>query len=498
MKRITLLTVIFALLNFTTALAQTKGVQFVNPPGAGVLQEVTTIEKMSVLSNLQIPKAVFVGLMSEAEVDWHTPNTRFVVDLYEIIYKINQVTKTKIKTSGYDQNIDLVVAGSSAQKDDLMSKISTKLNKADALKHFKFVNTDGVIPESITYGLMMDRWMQDWGEFVGYGRTAAGEMVYGIYYVNRNRGLKEVVQEIAKILNVPVIYSASETESGGNYGGNIEITPDSVLFHGDSMDEEQVNQFGLYGQEKKVELWTSWLGVGHVDEMLSVIPSNHRSQYPANYTGPRLNYSMITADPMLGLETIYSYNGPQTTISYASEPYSDEETTYEIAKIKQVITYFAEENGTFESCQQDPRFEFKYCDLVDFNMLVSNQVIEPNIVALTNATPTTNDDFIRVPQLYRPTYQYNPYTGKYQYTGGVSFLPGTSNMVVLRDHVIVPDPTFDVFKTEITRLLNQKLGGTSLNNKVHYILEKEEYHDLWGEVHCGTNVMREINLSFQL
>ncbi|MCK5884438.1 MAG: hypothetical protein KAG61_12175, partial [Bacteriovoracaceae bacterium] len=39
--------------------------------------------------------------------------------------------------------------------------------------------------------------------------------------------------------------------------------------------------------------------------------------------------------------------------------------------------------------------------------------------------------------------------------------------------------------------LGKAVGG---NEKVHFIMEKAEYHDLMGEVHCGTNVFREINL----
>ncbi len=64
-------------------------------------------------------------------------------------------------------------------------------------------------------------------------------------------------------------------------------------------------------------------------------------------------------------------------------------------------------------------------------------------------------------------------------------------MLIMRDHLIVPEVTFDIFQSIIHDVLGKAVGS---KDRVHFIKEKAEYHDLYGEVHCGTNVMRELDL----
>ena len=67
--------------------------------------------------------------------------------------------------------------------------------------------------------------------------------------------------------------------------------------------------------------------------------------------------------------------------------------------------------------------------------------------------------------------------------GCQAWIPGAANMLVLRDHLIIPDPFFTPYKNSI----NQQV--TKLKQKVHYI-DDMYYHRLVGEIHCGTNVFR--------
>jgi hypothetical protein len=64
-----------------------------------------------------------------------------------------------------------------------------------------------------------------------------------------------------------------------------------------------------------------------------------------------------------------------------------------------------------------------------------------------------------------------------------AWIPGTANMLVLRNHLIIPDPFFTPYKKSI------KEQAEMLGQKVHFI-DDMYYHQMMGEIHCGTNVFR--------
>lgn len=475
----------------STSFAVEKGIDFVYAEGEGKLNHVNRIEKLNVLSNLHVPKAIFMGLINGQGSYYDALNDKFAVDLYNIIYKINKKQKLEDSIYGMNQSIDFVVTGTARKIKELKKDIKRAIGASDSLKYLETITLPSNKP-------LYDRWFQDWGEFVGYGKDSNGDLVHGIYYVNRGRGLKAIVQEISKMLAVPFITSESYTQSGGDYGGNLEVTPDGIIFYGDTMTESQVNQLSKYGNRgKMVELKTNWLSVGHVDEMFSVIPSLNINTYPSSYKGPKANYGFVAADPIYGLNVIYKYKAKyKESISYSSDHLTDSTSRYYIKSIQKAISkYIGRVNGNFtaedldsrsyNSCISDSSIERKYCDLIEYNIKV-NRVIKNNLKKFIEKTPTENDNILNVPQIYRQV------RNKYgQVTGGVSFLPGTANMVIIRDNVIVPNPTFEPYRKIVEEMLNAELGGTESNSKVHFIMEKREYHDLMGEVHCGTNVMRE-------
>lgn len=511
---------LFRNLLLTTALltgqayAVQKGLNFKYKQGEGTLQTVNKVEKLSVISNLNVPKGIVMSLMDvdPEYAEYSALNADFGTDLYQIIYNINKSSNLKNTTSGVDQDIDFVVAGSAKRIEVLQKKIEDRLGTSDALEYFNFVVTDNLVEG----GLNLDRWMQDWGEFLGYGRNADGEMVSGVYYVNRGRGLERIVQEIAMMLDLPFIRSESNTGSGGNYGGNIEMTPDGTLYFGNTMDWKQENQLvGKNGRSNAAKLDTSWLAVGHVDEHMSVIPAKAQLEYPADYTGPRANYGLVVADPIWGLKTIYEYTGSQKYITYLAEYLpeynkmieipTNHESYFGITELKKAIKWYITDESNFalkdttkkkftsgfelnrsvsKKCTKETKLNARYCDLIAYNIYVS-RIIAQNQDIMVSSTATTNDNIIKVPQIYREDY----YQGKP--AGGISFLPGTANMLVMRDHLIVPEVTFDGFQNIIHDVLGKAIGS---NDRVHFIKEKAEYHDLYGEVHCGTNVMRELDL----
>ena len=294
-------TPVFAL-DGNEAIKPEKGIEFTHPQGEGNLIVVENIRQMRILSNLNIPKALFTVLINRtneaSSIYSSNPNMKYTLDLYKIIYRINEESGLEVSTEGSDQNIDFIVTGLEKDLEELKSMIVSDFESDDSLKYLK----------SIVSNPRGDRWFQDWGEFVGYGTNDNGDMKYGIYYVKRNRKLWPIVQEVARMTAMPFITTSSEESgrNGGNYGGNIETTPDGIVFVGNTMDPIQVKQLEEYGN-KMLMLDTSWLQVGHVDEMFSIIPSNSKCNYSSKYRGPRVNYSIVTADPIKALNMALNY-----------------------------------------------------------------------------------------------------------------------------------------------------------------------------------------------
>ena len=470
-------------------MAKEKGIEWKYRPGEGQLILVENLKRLGVLSHAHVPKAIFVALISQNYL--HPSNNEFALNLYKVIYDINKRDGLLQANQGERQKIDFVVTGDQQRMDELVEGIRREITDEDAFSYF--------VPLVLKSGVLYDRWFQDWGEFVGVGESEEGELVYGVYYVNRNRGLKEIVKEISRMLGVPFISSDSYSGVSGNYGGNIETTPDGILYYGNTMRGPQIAQLrDLGNRDRMISLRTDWLEVGHVDEMMTTIPSTHTCRYPNRYKGPQVPYSHILADPILGLQLIYNYRGSQKYIAYSSN--ESLESRYNFVSLRKAISYFLKDpekqvftlrdfNSKSKSCHRDRRLATKYCDLVEFNIW-AKKVLESNMKKLTKATPCINDDIIRIPQIYR---SFPTAFGK----KSLSFLPGTANMVVLRNNVIVPDPTFNGpggFAPFIQDALDEKLKIGHGDSRVYFIDVKREYHDLAGEVHCGTNVMREPTL----
>jgi len=75
----------------------------------------------------------------------------------------------------------------------------------------------------------------------------------------------------------------------------------------------------------------------------------------------------------------------------------------------------------------------------------------------------------------------------------VAYQPGTINGIYLSDtHFAAPDPHGpmidgkDLFKTQ----LEQALGVLGIN--VDWVENWDDYHNYAGEVHCGSNAMRQV------
>ncbi len=258
-----------------------------------------------------------------------------------------------------------------------------------------------------------------------------------------------------------------------NYGGNIEVAPPhqtgtadyplgrliigggelgtvygNTTYH-DHMAAQQHDWLDGQGpQGPTLEISSEWLAVGHVDEFFLFVPD-----LTADNGRP---WKVVIASPTLaraGLRAVIQRGDGDAPV-FAGR---DTETT--------AAALFDDD------------------DLTSFNALVQARIDSQRAV-LAEALGLDDTDFVELPVLYEEYYEWG--------SGGtemaVALNPGLTNLVVIDDLLLVPDPEgprldgADVWKTAATQAL------APLGVEVVFVDVFESYHLLMGEAHCGTNV----------
>ncbi|MFN7133331.1 MAG: protein-arginine deiminase family protein, partial [Myxococcales bacterium] len=202
-----------------------------------------------------------------------------------------------------------------------------------------------------------------------------------------------------------------------------------------------------------VNVDTSWLLVGHVDETISFIRANNARGWVALVNDPRLARTMLQNANNAGHGSVKLFTGKQWLDDY-NRPYSAEVT------IRQVL---ADTEVMAESANTAAH-------------------IDRQVAILKAATGLTDAEIVRVPYLHWPVSGLS-----------LAYQPGTVNGVVANGYrFYTPNPHGpvingkDLFKDQLERAL-QPYGVT-----VHYVEDWNLYHRLAGEVHCGSNAARAI------
>ncbi len=103
-----------------------------------------------------------------------------------------------------------------------------------------------------------------------------------------------------------------------------------------------------------------------------------------------------------------------------------------------------------------------------------------------------NTAFVRIPAMFfpaDPNYPLPPDSSNWR-TQALAYVPDMVNLTVLGTRLLIADPfgpkdaNVDVFR----QYVQNALSGSGLT--LHFIDDWDAYHVSFGEVHCGTNVLR--------
>lgn len=368
-------------------------------------------------------------------------NQGFVKDLFNVIKQIN----TSEQLSGNDIIKLHIIAGGG-------NPIPSLGISADDASKYVEVNTNFS---------SSDIWMQDCMELCS-AELKSGKLVPAVFDSNRGRGLGRLPSVLSQMWDMVYFKNPSSAQDHGDYGGNLEVTPfDDILVVGDTITGPCKKFMEDNGYKGRMFLGnTKWLTVGHIDEYLSFIPT---AWAPGGY-------SIVRADTAYALELIK--NSPDSELAKVS--------SYDrnfLLKVKALLNEQMKDPNAGRGTSEG--------DFIALNYAI-NDIIEENVGKLKQfikATTKEEREFEEVawPSLFEGSGTTNP-------RGCHAFLPGVVNLLVVRDHLIVPATHIPGFDKAIEARLKAQ------GNKVHFI-DDTPYHTSMGEIHCGTNALRDPNRS---
>ncbi len=206
-------------------------------------------------------------------------------------------------------------------------------------------------------------------------------------------------------------------------------------------------------QQPTIDIDTSWLYVGHVDETLSFVKAPTPRGWALLANDPRLAKTMLEDASRAGSGDVPMFVG---------------------------MTWLDRRLGTRPA---DVTIDEVLADPVIMQASAEAAVeVDAQLEILKRETGLQDDEIVRVPFLHA-----------LQKSKSVAFQPALVNGLYTSDtHFAAPDPHGpviggqDIFKTAFAESLG-KLGIT-----VDWVEDWDAYHRIFGEVHCGTNATRAI------
>jgi len=308
-----------------------------------------------------------------------------------------------------------------------------------------------------------DVWIQDEIEFAT--ATAPGDYRTDIIIDSiRDRGLDNFPDQIVEPGRFKQTWGVEGTETTYDSFGNLEATPpitvDGVeypfgrIYYGktefEGLNDVLAQFLGQMSVQAPVELDTTWLCVGHVDEFSSFVPD------PSSAKG----FKALLADVDSAWDLLESMDPSTSLPRYASG--------HGYATVGDIVN------------DQELRA---------LNQEIMNDEMDPIIAQFKTEFGLSEDDIIRIPTLFE---EVNGCGGRV-----VALMPGMVNLIVANfegetSKLFIPDPFLrtDDGDQASDPLLNAFAELMPEGNESIFVDNWQTYHLALGEVHCGTNVTR--------
>jgi hypothetical protein len=283
-----------------------------------------------------------------------------------------------------------------------------------------------------------------------------------------------------------------------NYGGNLEVTaptdkwPWGRVYYGSRLGKNTLEdpdeargihaEFQAFFKRQKrhpsdpgaiqepIDLWTSWLDVGHVDEIVSFVPAKNKR-----------GFVLLWASPDLGLELLNDLPPDvQNDPNYLGKSDNGERyyaSTYGVQTVNELLSL----GKNPAKPPINVSFLMPRWDLATYNRRVASK-IRANLLVLKRELDLTDDDIKEVPVVFGNALGSK---GPVKYWNALALSPGMVNLSSMGDVSMVPKPFIPVFEKHMSDTM------TALGQTPQFIDDWLIYHKNRGEVHCGSNMRRQ-------
>lgn len=317
----------------------------------------------------------------------------------------------------------------------------------------------------------------------------------------------------------------------GHGGGNIEALPQGICLLGDDhLSEKEWNEYSKQvcndNPDDKIKVPTSWLKVGHTDEIIKVVRNKK--------TSPPCDFSVVIASPNKALELLKE-NRKEKFLDFSNAPESIPESLLKNRFRTRALMAFCrkrnknikrynddykksvDEGGisklfnlkflSIEKAEAQEQFD-KDCNLItngeiyniiskDGDLMIYNQLIQEKLNALKlevkeklrKKLPTCNTDFIDAPDLFFGGKPVQISEDKFELPYGMaqSILPSPANAITINDTVISSDPSNGAFRKYIDKEYKNRGLSSEFVDTFDYA------HTMHGNLHCSTNTFHICN-----
>ncbi|UCC31568.1 MAG: hypothetical protein JSU86_04670, partial [Phycisphaerales bacterium] len=307
-----------------------------------------------------------------------------------------------------------------------------------------------------------DVWMQDQVEF-GFASGSYGSLFPIVFNSPRDRaefganhGLRDFAER--QLFRPDMGYFTTGSAAGTQDAfGNLEVTPPVTvngqeypfgrIYTGLGMQLDiRLNFLSPQIVQDPFTLYTGWLSVEHVDEVVTFVP---------DLAGGGSAFKVLIADPTLGANILQAELDPgNTTIGKPGEI---------TLTVEQLLERYGPANlGAYTT----EMAAIKTTLMQELGLDASAFLDIPAFFEFPNPPPAPNP----------------------QYSEASSLLPNLLNLVVVNGRLVVAEPFYDAFKNEFLSRLSTI--GYQEGASVRFIDDWDVYHDSHGDIHCGTCVER--------
>lgn len=422
--------------------------------------------------------------------------------------------------------------------DETIKKVKSRIDEmkiSDELKK-KYIQSIIQIP---TKGYT---WQQDY--FQPFTNPATGQIVLREVqgYGRHGDSFKKIIEATKScgFQQGPIL--SNEFFVSGHMGGNIETLPSGICLLGDDhFDSNQkweayANQICNSGAENRIQVPTSWLRVGHTDEIMKVV-KNKKAQAPCDFSvvlaSPQKAIELLGQNPKgkfmdftkgregrpseLAVRRSNEYRGLRSlcrkVIEERSRPKPDNNNsakpTKGVSKLFDIKGLFISEaqagvesirgpnGGEPIDCANMTNGEVYRLLTSDHELKVYNQLVQENMDTLKKEVnqklksklPQCEPDFIEVPDVFFGGMPVEKAKGQYELPKemGLSILPNPTNAISVNDTLISPDPSNDVFQKYMEEQYKKR------GIKAEFVDTFDYAHQGAGNLHCSMNTIHICN-----